>query len=68
VSKQVYFVIAVDLDEGVPFIDDAVLTAKFASDEQVWDTDTEQWESDDDDSTLYLRALEILNTVPLGKE
>lgn len=67
-AKQVYFVIAVDLDEGVPFIDDTVLTARFPSDEQVWDTETEKWESDDEDSTLYLKALEILNTVPLAKE
>jgi hypothetical protein len=67
-AKQVYFVVAVDLDEGVPFIDDAVLTARFASDEQVWDTETEKWESDDEAATLYLKALEILNRVPLGKE
>ena len=67
-AKQVYFVVAVDLDTGVPFIDDTVLTARFDSNEQVWDTETEEWESDDEDATLYLKALEILNTVPLGKE
>ena len=64
-AKQVYFVVAVDLDTGVPFIDDTVLTARFDSNE---DTETEKWESDDEDATLYLKALEILNTVPLGKE
>jgi hypothetical protein len=67
-SKQVYFVIAVDLDKGEPFIDDEVLTARFSSKEQVWNTDTEEWESDDEEATLYLKALEILNTVPLRKE
>jgi hypothetical protein len=67
-AKQVYFVVAVDLGTGVPFIDDTVLTARFDSNEQVWDTETEKWESDDEDATLYLKALEILNTVPLSKE
>ena len=67
-AKQVYFVVAVDLDTGEPFIDDEVLTARFSSKEQVWNTDTEEWESDDEEATLYLKALEILNTVPLRKE
>lgn len=67
-SRIVYFVIGVDLDSKEPFIDDDVLVARFASDEQIYNTDTEKWEGDDDDSTAYLEALEILNTVPLAKE
>lgn len=67
-SKIVYFVVGVDLDKREPFIDDDVLTARFSSEEQVWDTDTELWEGDDDNATLYLQGLEILNTVPLAKE
>ena len=67
-SKQVYFVVGVDLDEGVPFIDDEALTARFGHYEQVWDTETEQWEADDENSTLYSQALEILNTKPLSRD
>jgi hypothetical protein len=67
-SKIVYFVIGVDLDSKEPFIDDDVLVARFSKDEQIYNTDTEEWEGDDDDSTAYLEALEILNTVPLAKE
>jgi hypothetical protein len=66
-SKQVYFVVAVDLDEGVPFIDDDTFTARFSSTEQVWDTELQEWQ-EDPDQELYDRALTILNNVPLGKE
>jgi hypothetical protein len=66
-SKQVYFVIAVDLDEGVPFIDDETFTARFDKSEQVWNTETNEWE-EDDNQELYAQALEILNTKSLGKE
>lgn len=67
-ARVVYFVVGVDLDTKEPFIDDDVLVARFASDEQIYNTDTEEWEGDDDDSTAYYEALEILNTKPLAKE
>lgn len=66
-SKQVYFVIAVDLDEGVPFIDDETFTARFSKSEQVWDTELNEW-VEDSDQELYGQALEILNTKPLAKD
>jgi hypothetical protein len=66
-SKQVYFVVAVDLDEGVPFIDDDTFTARFSKSEQVWDTELGEW-VEDDDLELYNKALEILNTKPLATE
>ncbi len=66
-SKQVYFVIAVDLDEGVPFIDDDTFTARFSKTEQVWDTDKNEW-IEDPELELYNQALEILNTTPLAKD
>ncbi len=66
-SKQVYFVIAVDLDEGVPFIDDDTFTARFSKSEQVWDTELNEW-IQDDDLELYNQALEILNSKPLASD
>jgi superoxide dismutase len=67
VSKQVYFVVAVDLDEGVPFIDDDTFTARFSKTEQVWDTELNEW-VEDEDQELYSQALEILNTKPLARD
>lgn len=66
-SKQVYFVIAVDLDEKAPFIDDDTFTARFSKNEQVWDTELNEW-VEDEDQELYSQALEILNTKPLARD
>lgn len=66
-SKLVYFVVAVDLDAGVPFIDDDTFMARFNKDEKVWDTELNEWREEDYD-TEYLPALEILNSVPLAKD
>lgn len=66
-SKQVYFVIGVDIDSKEPFIDDESFMARFGKHEQVWDTDLECW-IDDDNQNLYSQALEILNTTSLAKE
>ena len=66
-SKQVVFVITVDVDDREAFIDDALFMAKFGKSEQAWDTDTQEW-VEDPDNELYYQALEILNTVPLNKE
>jgi hypothetical protein len=59
-SKQVYFVIGVDLDSKEPFIDDDTFTARFSKSEQVWDTETNEWVSDPE-LELYAEALEIIN-------
>ena len=67
-SRQVMFVIAVDLDTKEVFIDDDSLVARFGHHEQVWNTDTEEWEADDEDSTAYTEALEILNTKKLASD
>lgn len=66
-SKQVYFVVAVDLDEGVSFIDDDTFTARFSKSEQVWDTELSAW-VEDPELDLYNQALEILNTKPLASD
>lgn len=67
-SKQVHFVVTVDLENGVPFIDDETFSARFSKSEQIWNTETNRWEEDTDEMDLYYQALEILNTVPLAKE
>lgn len=66
-SKQVSFVITVDLDNKEPFIDDDTFTARFSKKEQVWDTDTQEW-VEDPELELYYQALEILNNTPLRRE
>jgi hypothetical protein len=66
-SKVVYFVVGVDLDSKEPFIDDGMFTGRFQRHEQVWNTETNQWE-EDDQAFLYEDALAILNTKPLAKE
>ena len=66
-SRQVVFVISVDIDDKEVFIDDALFTARFGKDEQVWDSELEEWRGDAD-SELYYQALEILNNTPLRKE
>lgn len=59
-SREVHFVIAVDVDTGRLFIDDATYEAKFDEDEGYWDTDKLLWQVDKD-RLLYDKALEILN-------
>lgn len=66
-SKQVVFVITVDIEDREAFIDDALFMAKFGKSEQAWDTDAQEW-VEDPDNELYYQALEILNTVPLNKD
>ena len=60
-SKQVHFVIAVDVDEKTVYIDDDTYAAKFDYAQGYWDTDKEEW-LEDSDRLLYDQALEILNT------
>jgi hypothetical protein len=67
VSKQVYFVIGVDLDDKQVFIDDEAFQARFGKHEQVWDTEDSIWVRDED-LELYSEALKILNTTPLNSD
>lgn len=59
-TREVYFVVAVNLDDQTITIDDNEFTARFAPHEQVWDYDLEQWR--DYAEGEYERALLILNT------
>jgi hypothetical protein len=67
VSKQVYFVIAVDLDDKEVFIADDTYSARFSEDEQVWDTDINEW-VEDEDRKHYLDALDLLNNKKLARD
>jgi hypothetical protein len=62
-SRQVYFVIGVDLDDKTVFIDDGTFTARFGKDEQVWDEAKQEWREYENDE--YENAVEILNKKPL---
>jgi hypothetical protein len=59
-SKQVMFVIAVDIDTHEVMVDDEVFTARFSGNEAAWDTESEEWIADPNDE-LYVAALDILN-------
>lgn len=62
-ARQVYFVIAVDLDDKTIRIDDDTFMARFGKEEQVWDDLTSVWR--EDEGSEYLEALELLNTKKL---
>jgi hypothetical protein len=66
-SKQVAFVITVDLDDKEAFIDDALFMAKFGKSEQAWDTEAPEG-VEEPENELYYQALEILNNTPLRRE
>jgi|LakMenE18May11ns_1017448.scaffolds.fasta_scaffold9931520_3 hypothetical protein len=66
-ARIVHFVIAVDLDNKEVSIDDDVFMARFGVNESLYDTETQEWRSEDWD-TEYLPALELLNTIPLRSE
>lgn len=58
-SKQVHFVVVVDLATKEWWVDDDTFTARFGKDEGTWDTDTYTWEPTNWDDNIT--ALEILN-------
>jgi hypothetical protein len=62
-ARQVYFVIAVDLDDKTIRIDDDTFMARFGKEEQVWDDHKSVWR--EDEGSEYLEALELLNTKKL---
>lgn len=60
-SRQVHFVVAVDVDEEKLYIDDETYTARFSDNEVVWNTETNEWQ-EDINNTYYEKALRIFNT------
>ena len=66
-SRQVHFVICVDVDDEKMWIDDDTYTARFDGAEQVWNTETQEWEKDPEQS-VYNKALQILNTKKLEED
>lgn len=65
-SRLVYFVVGVDLDDKEIYIDDETFTMRFSKNEQVWDTDLNEWREYEADE--YEQAVDLLNTRPLGGE
>jgi hypothetical protein len=68
-SRQIHFVIAVDIDEQKVYIDDGTYTARFQDYEQVWDTEKQEWrEYEGEENEEYHLALDILNTKKLEED
>jgi hypothetical protein len=59
-TREIHFVIAVDLDNETISIDDSSYMARWSGDEQVYDTEKNEWREFDEDE--YELALELLNT------
>jgi len=59
-SREMHFVIAVNVDTKEIYIDDDTYTARFTSSESYFDTNQEKW-FEDLDQLVYGEALEILN-------
>lgn len=60
-SREVHFVIAVDIDEKTVRIDDETFMARFDFSQQVWNNVTQVWELDPNLESYY-EALYLLNT------
>ena len=65
-SREIHFVLAVDLDSQTVSVDDGTYVARFQPSEQVWDTDLLAWR--DYEEGEYDLALQILNTKPLEND
>lgn len=66
-GKQVHFVICVDTDEEKMWIDDETYTSRFDGAEQVWNTETNEWE-EDTEMAVYNKALKLLNERSLERD
>jgi hypothetical protein len=65
-TRLVYFVIAVDLDDKSVSVDDETFTARFSKSEQVWDTELSEWRPYTEENVMgtpeeYDLAVDILN-------
>jgi hypothetical protein len=58
-SRQVYFVVSVDLDTKQLWIDDETFTSMFSRSQEVWDTELNDWRGYGEGE--YELALDILN-------
>jgi len=63
-SREVLFVVAVDVDKKTVYIDAETEAVRFTPDEGYFDTEKGEWFEDTDD-VLYQQALEILETKKL---
>lgn len=58
-SKQVHFVVCVDLATKEWWVDDESFSSRFHEDEGTWNAETQEWESTTWDDNI--EALKILN-------
>jgi len=65
-ARQVVFVISVDIDNKIVFINDDVLTTVFEADQSVWDTEAMEWRKHTYNE--YQKALRLLNTEKLADD
>lgn len=64
-GKQVYMIVAVDIDDNEWWVDDDTFIARFGKNEGTWNEETEEWEE-----TVWednVKALDILNASRGGK-
>lgn len=59
-SREVHFVVAVDVDTGTISIDDDTYTTRFSGNEGYWDSEAGEW-FPDPEQIHYNKALKILN-------
>lgn len=62
-SREIKFIVSINLDEQTARIDDDSFSLRYSEREQVWDTDLEEWR--DYREGEYELALELLNTKKL---
>lgn len=65
-SRLIYFVVGVDLDNEEVYIDDETFSQMFTRSQQVWDTGLNTWREYEGEE--YERALEFLNSKPLRND
>lgn len=62
-SREIKFIVSVDLDDQTVRIDDDSLIMRYSEKEQVWDTDLQEWRPFEENE--YETAVELLNTKKL---
>lgn len=62
-AREIKFIISIDLDAQTSSIDDGSFTIRYQDWEQVWNTDTQDWQPYKEGE--YDLALQILNTKKL---
>lgn len=67
-SREIHFIVVVNIDDKTVRIDDDTFITRFSSKEQVWDTELSEWRDFDEEATEYTEAVQILNNSKLERE